>query len=219
MANTHPTYQFTFTCTHPTGKVSYTAGVPVSEDAEQTTWPEIGVQLPEYTIEQHAAQLGKEAAQLQALKEQSLVPFSILIPFLESCVELAKKAYWFCNAFTYDTYLHAIIQIDSDTVEPANYTKEQATAGISDGNVDSDIEEEYVYHKVESPLLGESPLLRRYRSHTRRSQSRPSSDILGALYQTPPDIPLGTPTPTTKPSHIVAPPFCVTARNCITARR
>ncbi|PGH03448.1 hypothetical protein GX51_04022 [Blastomyces parvus] len=86
------TYQFTFTCNVHSGTVSYTAGVPVFGDAEQTTWPEIGVRLPEYSIKQHAARLGKEAAQLQALKEQSLVPLSVLMPFLESCVELAKKA-------------------------------------------------------------------------------------------------------------------------------
>ncbi|OJD21320.1 hypothetical protein ACJ73_07342 [Blastomyces percursus] len=70
-----------------------------------------------------------------------------------------------------------VIQIDSDTEEPANYTKE-ATEGSSDGNVDSDIQEEH---------------------------SRSSGDILGALDETPPDAPLGTPTPTTKSSHIVAP--------------
>ncbi|PGH05714.1 hypothetical protein AJ79_06730 [Helicocarpus griseus UAMH5409] len=91
MANMRPTFSFTFTCTHPSGDISYTPDISALGGLDPLAWPETGKYLPDDTVREHSAQLRKEADQILSLRERKFVPVSVLAPFLNSCIELSKK--------------------------------------------------------------------------------------------------------------------------------
>lgn len=84
-------YQFTFSCSLPTGNVTYTTEIPNLSAQASIQWPTVGQQPPGDTASEHAKALAEDARALLALMANSHLPTTTIEPFLRSYLQLASK--------------------------------------------------------------------------------------------------------------------------------